>query len=153
MLRAVGAVAADIAEHAGAWVVGIDHDARSIRVAQRERAHPRLRFMVGDALAALPAERFDVVVLSNVLEHIGPRPEFLRQVRERLGPSRILIRVPLFERDWRVPLRRELGVEWRLDATHETEYTPEGFAQEVAAAGLTIAHQEVRWGEIWAEVR
>jgi len=65
----------------------------------------------------------------------------------------MLIRVPLFERDWRVPLKRELGVEWRLDSTHMTEYTLESFAEEIAGAGLSIIHQEVRWGEIWAEVR
>jgi hypothetical protein len=26
----------------------------------------------------------------------------------------------------------------------------ESFAEEMAAAGLRITHQEVRWGEIWA---
>lgn len=93
-----------------------------------------------------------MVVLSNVLEHLPRRPAFLRQIQQLVKPSRILIRVPLFERDWRVPLKRELGVEWRLDQTHETEYTLESFAEEMAAAGLHITHQQVRWGEIWAEV-
>ena len=50
------------------------------------------------------------------------------------------------------PSADELGVEWRLDQTHETEYTLESFAEEMAAAGLHITHQQVRWGEIWAEV-
>ena len=63
----------------------------------------------------------------------------------------LLIRVPLFERDWRIPLRRELGVEYRLDPTHETEYTLESFAAEMHEAGLRVTHQEVRWGEVWAE--
>ena len=67
-------------------------------------------------------------------------------------PAHILIRVPLFERDWRVPLKQELGVEWRLDPTHEIEYTIESFAEEIAEAGLTVSLQEIRWGEIWAEV-
>jgi hypothetical protein len=31
------------------------------------------------------------------------------------------------------------------------EYTLESFAREMADAGLIISHQEVRWGEIWAE--
>jgi hypothetical protein len=51
-----------------------------------------------------------------------------------------------------VPLRRELGVEWRLDPTHETEYTLESFTAEVNAAGVTVADLQVRWGEIWATV-
>ncbi len=69
-----------------------------------------------------------------------------------MNPKRFLIRIPLFEREWRVPLKKELGVEWRLDTTHETEYTLESFSSEISEAGLRITHQEVRWGEIWAEV-
>lgn len=65
---------------------------------------------------------------------------------------RALIRVPLFERDWRVPLKRQLGVEWRLDPTHETEYTLESFRAEMDEAGLRVTEQMLRWGEIWAEV-
>ena len=56
------------------------------------------------------------------------------------------------KRSGRVPLKRELDVEWRLDPTHETEYTVESFAEEMAEAGLAVTHQDVRWGEIWAEV-
>jgi len=67
-------------------------------------------------------------------------------------PKCILIRVPLFERDWRVPMKKQLDVEWRLDATHETEYTQESFIREIADAGLCVVYQETRWGEIWAEL-
>jgi hypothetical protein len=62
-----------------------------------------------------------------------------------------LIRVPNFERDWRVPLKQELGIEWRLDPTHETEYTLDSLAQELTAADIDIRFQVVRWGEIWTE--
>ena len=51
-----------------------------------------------------------------------------------------------------MPLKKELGVEWRLDPTHETEYTLETFAEEMSAANFRIDHLEVRWGEIWSEV-
>ncbi|MCW5875598.1 MAG: hypothetical protein KIS85_01830, partial [Anaerolineales bacterium] len=60
---------------------------------------------------------------------------------------------PSFERDWRVAYKRELGVEWRLDEDHKTEYTIEQFHQELAEAGLEIVHLESCWGEIWAEAR
>ncbi len=63
------------------------------------------------------------------------------------------MRAPLFERDRRVPLKKERGVEWRLDPIHETEYTLESLIREIEAAGLKIARQQVRWGEIWAKVR
>ena len=94
---------------------------------------------------------FDTVVLSNVLEHLPERAAFLRSVRMRVHPRRFLLRVPLFERDWRVPLKKELGIEWRLDLTHETEYTEEAFRNELEQAGLHITELHIRWGEIWCE--
>jgi len=35
----------------------------------------------------------------------------------------------------------------------QTEYTAESFSEEMTAAGLFVSHKDVRWGEIWAEVR
>jgi SAM-dependent methyltransferase len=147
-----GAVAYDVADRAQARVVGMDLDPVYIAQARERFAHPRVEYRLGDALTSLPPEGFDVVILSNVLEHLTARPEFLKKLMAAAHPSRLLIRVPLFERDWQVPLRRELGLEWRSDATHETEYTLESFAAEMTAANLTISHMEIRWGEIWAEV-
>lgn len=148
----IGAVAYDVAGVA-ARVVGMDFNEASIRTAREKYQRANLEFRVGDALKPLPDERFSVVILSNVLEHLPDRSRFLRRVQETLRPARILIRIPVFERDWRVPLKKELGVEWRLDPTHETEYTLESFYEEMREANLTIAHLEVRWGEIWSEVK
>jgi len=148
----IGAVAFDIAERAGARVLGIDLVSGNIDAARQQHSHPRVEYRVQDGLASFGEQSFDVVVLSNILEHLSSRPEFLRGVSARVRPSRFLIRIPLFERDWQVPLKRELGVEWRLDDTHETEYTLESFDEEMRQAGCRITHQEVRWGEIWAEV-
>jgi 2-polyprenyl-3-methyl-5-hydroxy-6-metoxy-1,4-benzoquinol methylase len=149
----IGAVAYDLAERSGAWVVGVDLSAENIETARNRYPHPRVEYRVEDGLRDNREGRFDVVVLSNILEHLPERPAFLRRMQQAVQPSRMLIRVPLFERDWQVPLKRELGVEWRLDTTHETEYTLESFVAEVTQAGCHIVHQEVRWGEIWAEVR
>lgn len=148
-----GAVAIDIAETCEADVVGIDLNEQHIRMARERHAHPRVRYVLGNALEALPEATFDVVVLSNVLEHLPGRPAFLRRLIVRTEATRLLVRVPLFERDWMVPLRKEVGTEWRLDLTHETEYTQESFLVEMKEAGLGVTHQETRWGEIWAEVR
>ena len=148
----IGAVAHHVATVTGARVVGVDYNERNLEQARRQFSHPRIEYRCGDALKTLPDETFDVVVLSNVLEHLPERPAFLRRVVDATGARRLLIRVPLFERDWRVPLKRELGLDWRLDDDHETEYTLESFQEEMREAELEIRHLEVRWGEIWAEV-
>ena len=148
-----GAVAYSVASRAGAVVVGIDLRAENIVKARQLFQHPNLSFLQGDVLQSLPKESFDVIMLSNILEHIEQRVEFLTVVHERLSPQRCLIRVPMFNRDWRVPLREELAMSYFSDPTHYTEYTQESFEKEIRAAGLTITHLQINWGEIWAEVR
>ncbi len=149
----IGAVAYDVAEKAQAHVIGLELEARNLDQARQCYAHPRITYCLGDALTNFIKTSVDVVILSNILEHLPERPQFLQWLQKAVHPKRILIRVPLFERDWRVPLKRELGVEWRLDPTHETEYTLESFAAEMNAASLQVVSQEVRWSEIWAETR
>jgi len=50
------------------------------------------------------------------LEHIENRIEFLNKIKN-LAPK-ILIRVPMINRDWITLYKKELGMEWRLDKTH-----------------------------------
>ncbi|MCX5874077.1 MAG: class I SAM-dependent methyltransferase [Deltaproteobacteria bacterium] len=148
----IGFLAFDIAEKSGAFVTGVDLEVKNIDIANSRFKHPRVKYLLADILTTKFDESFDVAVLSNVLEHLPERPEFLRAMVNAIKPSRILLRVPVFERDWRVPLKEELGIDYRLDQTHYTEYTLESFSDEIAAAGLKMTHQECRWSEIWAEV-
>jgi 2-polyprenyl-3-methyl-5-hydroxy-6-metoxy-1,4-benzoquinol methylase len=148
-----GAVAYSVATRAQAIVIGIDRDPANVAEARRRFAHPNLTFVVGDATRELPSGAFDVVLASNVIEHVEHRVEFYHAVQERVRPARWLIRVPMIDRDWRVPLRRELGLFHFSDPTHHTEYTRESFDAEVHHAGLVVAHLQINWGEIWAELR
>lgn len=148
-----GALAFALADRAGAFVTGVDLAAENIAKAQARYAHPRLDFQIGKAPEVLPAGPFDVVVLSNVLEHLPNRSAFLRQLIGATGAERILLRVPLIERDWRVPLKRELGVEWRTDPTHETEYVLKDFFAELTEAGLRVDDLRLAWGEAWTVTR
>jgi len=109
-----------------------------------------LTFVEGDATEAFPEGAWDVVVLSNVLEHIDDRIGFLTRIRERLNPGIFLIRVPLFERSWHMPMRREVGANFLSDPDHRIEHTRAAFEAEVAAAGFSILELQTPWGEIWA---
>ncbi len=149
-----GAVARSIARRvAGVEVTGIDTSTDRIAEANAADNPANLRFVQGDALADLPAGEWDTVVLSNVLEHIDARIDFLRRIRERAAPREVLIRVPLFERSWQVPMRRELGVGYFSDPTHFIEYSLDEFAAEKRAAGLEVNERLTLWVEIWAACR
>jgi len=146
-----GALTQDMAIRGGAKVTGIELSESSFLEAKQKYGHHRLRYLHGDVLKDLPDENFEVAVMSNVLEHLENRVDFLREAQLKLKPNRWLLRLPLYERDWRVPLMDELGVDYRLDKTHYIEYTQEGLAKEIEQAGLKIIYQEIRWGEIWCE--
>lgn len=146
----IGILAYDLITKKAVNVTAIDFSESNIAMANERYSHPLIEFVLGDALVHEFKNGFDVVILSNVLEHIENRDSFLKQLVEKISPEKILIRVPLFERDWRVPLKRELGLDYRLDETHYIEYTPENFYDEMKRANLNIVEKEFRWGEIWA---
>ncbi|MFH0976550.1 MAG: methyltransferase domain-containing protein [Spirochaetota bacterium] len=148
-----GALAYDIATHVlKVTVYGIDLNQDNISVAKNRFMNENIVYVCGDALKDLPNDIFDVIVLSNVLEHLENRVEFLNEIKTRYNPNKFLIRIPIFERDWRVPLKRELGIDYRLDSTHCIEYSQDEFFNEIAQAGLQVESYKINWGEIWAVV-
>ncbi len=145
-----GALSYDIAGKAK-FVVGIDIEQKNIKEAIKRHSRPNLKYVVGDATKDLSGEKFDVITLSNVLEHIEHRVLFLKGIRGLA--DKYLIRVPTFDRDW-IPLyKKELGLEWRLDLTHFTEFTKKTFYKEIEEAGYSIESFSVQFGEIWAVVK
>ncbi len=151
----VGALARSIIERRSAKVTGIDCSRANLERAAALCAgcEPSPQFVPGDITETRVPGHFDCIVLSNVLEHIADRTGMLAVWREWYRPSRLLIRVPAFERDWRVPWKKNLGVEWRLDLTHETEHTETELCAEVTAAGWKVAQVFPRWGELYLVAR
>ncbi|HSC92988.1 MAG TPA: methyltransferase domain-containing protein [Gaiellaceae bacterium] len=145
-----GELAHDLVVRAGAEVVGVDHDPAHLAFARERFPHERLTFLGGDVLEGLPEGGFDAIVLSNVLEHIDDRVGLLRHLVAEARPRVVLVRVPVLARDWTVPLRREVGLEYFSDPDHEVEYDEEGFRAELAEAGLRVTELKLVWGEIWA---
>jgi SAM-dependent methyltransferase len=144
-----GELAFDVSKSATS-VTAIDIDPGKIAVATKQYVGPNITYRVADATKDLGGETFDVVILSNVLEHIEHRVEFLRSIKP--VAKKFLIRVPMFDRDW-IPLyKKELGLEWRLDLTHYTEFTKETFYRECEEAGYHIESFSVQFGEVWAVV-
>jgi len=144
-----GEVAFDVAKKARS-VLGIDLNKEYLEFAQKNCSSQNINYVYGDATKDLPEQKFDVIILSNVLEHIEKRIDFLNKIK-KLAPK-ILIRVPMIDRAWTVLYKKEMGVEWRYDLTHYTEYTLESFKEEIKQAGLKIKNYSVQFGEIWGIV-
>jgi SAM-dependent methyltransferase len=148
-----GELALDIAERSHAQVIAIDASPWMLEFARERSVHPNVTYVQADAADYEPPEPVDVAVLSNVLEHIDPRVELLRALRGRAGAQRLLIRVPTLERDWTVPLRREVGLPHFSDPEHKLEYDAAILDEELAEAGWTMGPPTFNWGEIWVEAR
>ena len=134
-------------------VIGIDQDRGRLKQAVKNNSLPNLNFFEGDATKYMPIPqvKWDIVILSNILEHIDDRVIFLKKLRKSIKASRYLIRVPMFERDWQMAMRKELGVDFRSDLDHKIEHTYQEFEFEISQSGLSINEVVTKWGEIWAD--
>ena len=137
------------------FVYGIEMDPVLSKKA-RERCDKRnIEFLTGDATTHdfTSCRPFTCVILSNVLEHIENRVDFLRRLVNGVAwgdkSKRFLIRVPTIERDWISVYKKEVGVDYRLDRTHVIEHTREQLVEELARAGLRIESLEIRFGEFY----
>ncbi len=144
-----GELALDVAKKAKR-VVGIDFNKRAIALAsvKCQASSVKCSFIYGDILTYKFTERFDVIILSNVLEHIDKRIDFLKRIKPLA--KKFLIRVPAIDRDWLTLYKKELGLEWRADLTHYLEYTVPILQKELHDAGYKLQEYNVQFGEIWS---
>lgn len=143
-----GTVTAKLASKAR-HVTGIEIDPGSYAFAVAKNAPPNVDYILGDVTQFKPAQRYDVSVLSNVLEHIDDRVGLLSKIRDI--STTLLVRVPALDRDWWPSYRRTIGIEWRSDTTHFIEHTENELRSELAAAGWHVDLLERRWGEFYVK--
>lgn len=83
--------AAMLAEAGAAEVLAVDLEPRNVRYARRCSAHPKVRYETADLerldRLELPDGSFDLVVSSNVLEHLERPERFLGEARRLLTPG------------------------------------------------------------------
>ena len=145
-----GSLAKDIAKVAKS-VLGVDIDDKLIEKAKRKNSAPNLEYKALDATKDLSDQKFDVIVMSNVLEHIEHRVDFLKKIKPLA--NKFLFRVPMIDREWVTLYKKEFGMDYRLDTTHFTEFTFAQFKDEFEQAGYRIDFHTVQFGEIWAVIR
>ena len=149
-----GAVAIDIAlAKPKSSVIGIDINKNNINFAEKlkfDNSLENISFIFGD-ITSQKSIKSDVVILSNILEHIDKRKDFLDKIIKNTKAKNFLIRVPNFERDWQIPLRKELGIYYYSDYDHKIEHRKEELKNELLQVNLKINKLHETWGEIWAK--
>lgn len=145
----IGILAYELANKAGK-VIAIDKNKVSIEIAKKSFSKTNIKYIVGDVISYNFVENFDYIILSNFLQHIKNRVNFLKKI-QKFG-NIILIRVPMINRSWLTIHKKELELEYRLNPNHYIEYTFEGFQEELNRAGLKIIDYQIKFGEIWSKV-
>lgn len=143
-----GLLTGDIAIKAKS-VIGIDMDSRNIQLAEKNKTG-NTEYFIGDATLMDFQEKFDKIILSNVLEHINNRVEFLIKLHQ--VSDLILLRVPMINRDWLTVYKENNGFDYKLDSTHYIEYTPENLKKELCQAGWEIKEYSIQFGEFWGAI-
>lgn len=132
-------------------VLAIDKERKNIEKAEKKYQRNNLKYLVGDAVVYDFKQKFDKIILSNVLEHIENRIYFLKKMHNL--SNNILLRVPMLNRDWLTVYKKDLGLEYRLDSTHYIEYTLQILQKELAESGWKIESYSVQFGEFWGVVK
>lgn len=130
-------------------ITAIDNNPISI-IKAKEFHDKNINFIIGDVMNYEFDQKYDSIVLSNVLEHFKDRKALLEKLKSL--SNRILIRVPMFDRSWLVLYKKFANQEYRLDNDHKIEYTLESFTKEMEDVGLRIISTEIKFGELWAVV-
>lgn len=132
-------------------VYAIDYVEKKIRNAEKKYAKHNLHFIYGDVLKYNFQRSFDKIVLSNVLEHIESRIDFLSGLQNI--SNTILLRIPMRDRDWLTVYKKDHGFEYRLDPTHFIEYTLNDLKQELLESGWGIVEYSIQFGEFWGVIK
>jgi len=128
-------------------IVGVDISEKNIKIAKENNDKSNLEFLLGDATNYNFDGKFDAIILSNVLEHIEKRVEFLKNIKKL--SNKILIRIPMLDRDWLTVYKKENGFEYRLDDTHFLEYTLDILNDELKESGWKLEDYSIQFGELW----
>jgi SAM-dependent methyltransferase len=117
------------------WVVPLDREPRYVQQLENAfRGFENVRPLCADAGAldveALRGQRFDTVILSNVLEHIEDDAAALRRFREILAPGGRLLLV--------VPALQALYGSMDQEVGHYRRYGRRDLARLLAAAGYRV---------------
>lgn len=146
-----GAVAKSVASKKNkSKIIGLDYDQIKLDQACKGNIYKNLEFKNYDATKNIPKGKWDIIILSNVLEHISKRKLFLKKIVSNSKCKKVLIRVPAFERSWEVPMRERLSISFFSDNDHKIEHTLEGFLKEIKSVGLIPDKVHTIWGEIWS---
>ncbi|MGI8469847.1 MAG: class I SAM-dependent methyltransferase [Pyrinomonadaceae bacterium] len=149
-----GEITSTIAEKAKS-VVGVDHNQELIDIAQKNHRRENLKFLCMDAIDYLKNtdEKFDILVLSHILEHIDEPQAFLEKFKNFF--RYIYVEVPDFDGTPLNHYRKDLNLSLIYsDDDHVSEFDRYELQDLLKQCNLRILRSDYIFGlqRYWCEV-
>ena len=134
--------------HPSLRYVGVDLNPRRIAIARQAAERLRIpcaEFHCADARAVLPEERFDAILLMDMLHHVNhaAKRNLLRTCQSRLRPGGVLVIKDISSRPW-----AKMAFTWLLDVVVSRGFemwywSTDEFLAELQQAGFEVKAQSV----------
>lgn len=133
-------------------IVGVDYDKKNILNAKRkakEKEIKNIQFLHEDMFDVatgqwppVATDRFDKVILLDVLEHIVDRKKILHCIFSLLkDDGQFFVSVPNRNTSWK-KMQKQVGVNYFTDPDHKIEYSKEEIKKELESVGFKITKME-----------
>ncbi len=129
-------------------VIGIDYNEALVKDAQNRYSKGNLVFLHKEAyeyLQANPDKKFDVLILSHILEHLDNPEDFLKKFKNRF--DFIYIELPDFEKTYLNVYRKDLKLDLNYtDDDHISEFDRDDMLALLKNCEVKVVESEYRYG-------
>lgn len=114
-----------------------------VEISKKKNVFTNVTYEVLDITKEMPKQKYDVVILSHVLEHIDDPVAVLGELK-KITPK-IIVRLPRYDDHWMFLVKKDLGFDYFKDSDHRREYTLTEAVKEIERSGwnVTIANNDI----------
>lgn len=136
-------------------IIGIDYNEDHISRAKEKYQADNLKFINAEALTYLQSntKKFDVLILSHILEHLDNPSEFLSKFKGFF--DNIYIEVPDYHATYHNQYRKDLGSNLTYtDDDHVSEFDREELEEMLSQLNVSIVESDYRFAiqKLWCKV-
>ncbi|GAJ13001.1 unnamed protein product, partial [marine sediment metagenome] len=114
----------------------VDKNSILVQKCSNENKFENIKYYVLDISQELPSKKYDIIILSHVLEHINNPVVVLHNIKKIT--NKIIVRLPRYDNDWMKLVKKDLGMYYYNDLDHKQEFTQESAEELVRGAGWKI---------------
>jgi len=113
-----------------------DIDESLVEKSKSGNRFPNINYFVLDITKDVPDKRYDVVILSHILEHLYEPENVLENLKK--CTNKLIIRLPRYDDHWMYLVKKDLGMFYFKDKDHKREYTLQDAVTLVKSSGWKI---------------